>query len=76
MSSRELKTKIFSIVESHSSNEEWLARIYEILESGEKSSDSDWWNALSNDQKARIDQSIAAGDRGEFTSNKDVMNKL
>jgi hypothetical protein len=76
MSSIELKEKIHAIIDRHAGNDEWLARVFEILESGESVQDGNWWEELTDEQKARIDESIAAANRGEFISNDDVLDNL
>jgi predicted transcriptional regulator len=75
MSRLELKSKIFSIVERHSADDAWLARIYEILASGEKTGNN-WWKELSSAQQHRIDESMAAANRGEVISNDEVLDNF
>ena len=76
MSTIEMKDRLHAIIDRHAENEAWLTRILEILESAEPVSNDNWWAALSDEQKKRIDESILAADRGEFISNEDVLDSL
>ena len=76
MSAIEMKERLHAIIDSHSENEAWLARIFEILESAEPVSKDNWWAALTNEQRKRIDASMLAAEAGEFVSNEDVFNSL
>ena len=76
MSAVELKERLHAIIDSHGSNEAWLTRIFEILESAEPVSNDSWWSQLSPEQQKRIDESIMAADRGELLSNEEVMDSL
>jgi hypothetical protein len=48
-----------------------LKSIRKIFKNGQK----DWWDDLTEDQKADIAQSELEFERGEFTSYEDVMKK-
>jgi hypothetical protein len=76
MSATEMKERLHAIIDSHAENEAWLARIFEILDSAEPVSNDNWWAALSDEQKKRIDASMLAADAGELISNEDVLDSL
>jgi hypothetical protein len=76
MSSIELKEKIHAIIDRHAGNDEWLARVFEILDSSESVQDGNWWNELTDEQKSRIDKSVKAANRGEYLSNDEVLDNL
>jgi hypothetical protein len=35
----------------------------------------DWWDELTDEQKAELEESIAQANRGEFIAHEEVMNK-
>lgn len=37
--------------------------------------EKDWWDQLSSEEKAEIEEGLAQADRGELTSHKEVMAK-
>ena len=76
MSAIEIKEKLQAIIDRHASNYHWLARVFEILQSGEPEVEGGWWKNLSDEQKRRIDESILAVDKREFISNEDVLGSL
>lgn len=43
--------------------------------SSSKVRDADWWDELTEDQKAEIEASIAEANRGEFIPHEDVLKK-
>lgn len=40
-----------------------------------KNEEKDWWDQLSLDEKAEIEEGLAQADRGEVVSHKEVMAK-
>ena len=59
---------------------EWLARLNntKVLKrfiSLKKAQEKDWWDQISVEEKAEINEGLAQADRGEVTSHKEVMDK-
>ncbi len=76
MSSKELKDKIYSIIERHETNDAWLASVFHLLENAARDANQNWWTELSTLEQQQLDQSIAAAQRGEYISNAEVLDGL
>lgn len=57
---------------------EWLARlnnttVIKRFIALKKEQEKDWWDQLSKEEKAEIEEGLAQADRGEVMSHKEVM---
>lgn len=72
MSTVELKYNLFKVIDSINDSKT-LKDIYSFIS---KKSDVDFWDELSDEQKAEIEDSIAELDRGEGLSHEQVMQEI
>jgi hypothetical protein len=63
------KINIISWV-SHLQDESMLSRIEELQKQKE-----DWWNLISDEEKAEIEEGMKQADRGELKSTEEVFSK-
>ena len=59
---------------------EWLAglnnsTILKRFIALKKEQEKDWWDAITKEEKAEIEEGLAQADRGEITSHKEVMSR-
>ncbi len=59
---------------------EWLARLNNTTTlkrfiTLKKEQEKDWWDQLSTEEKAEIEEGLTQADRGEVASHKEVMAK-
>lgn len=59
---------------------EWLARLNNTTTlkrfiTLKKEQEKDWWDQLSKEEKAEIEEGLAQADRGQVVSHKEVMAK-
>ena len=55
---------------SHLQDESMLSRIEQL-----QSQKQDWWDTISDEERAEIEQGLAEADRGEVISHIEVMEK-
>jgi predicted transcriptional regulator len=72
MSTSELKYNLFKAIDSINDSKA-LKDIYSFIT---KKTDVDFWDELSDEQKAEIEESIAEHDRGEGISHEEVMKEI
>jgi predicted transcriptional regulator len=67
-----LETRKINIISwvSHLQDESILSRIEEI-----QSQKEDWWDLISNEEKAEIEEGMQQADRGELKSTDEVLSK-
>ena len=74
MTNSELKLSLHKLIESIE-DEAVLNSVYEFIKSA-KDSQTDFWDLLTDEQKAEIEEGIAEADRGEMISHEEVMEKI
>jgi hypothetical protein len=67
-----LETRKINIISwvSHLQDEKTLSRIEEL-----QSQKDDWWNLISDEEKAEIEEGMQQADRGELKSTDEVLSK-
>ena len=67
-----LETRKINIISwvSHLQDENILSRIEEL-----QSQKDDWWNLISDEERAEIEEGIQQADRGELKSTDEVLSK-
>jgi hypothetical protein len=67
-----LETRKINIISwiSHLQDENMLSRIEEL-----QSQKQDWWDMISDEERAEIEEGIAQADRGELKSTDEVLGK-
>jgi hypothetical protein len=67
-----LETRKINIISwvSHLQDENTLSRIEEL-----QSQKDDWWNLISDEERAEIEEGIQQADRGELKSTDEVLSK-
>jgi hypothetical protein len=78
MSKIELREKIFLLIDQHSENERWLSRLYGLLVEMEIETEDvgDWWDELTPEEQAGLDEADRQLDAGESYTNEEVMAKV
>lgn len=74
MSTAELKSNLYKLIDSINDSKT-LQSIYTLI-SNKGVSDVGFWNELSDEQKAEIEESIAELDRGEGIPHEEVMARI
>lgn len=74
MSTAELKYNLVKLIESIN-NSRTLQAVYTLL-SNKKEGNADFWDELSAEQKAAIEESIGELDRGEGIPHEQVMKEI
>ena len=72
MSTVELKLSLHQLIDGVSDNSV-LEAVYTLLSKATANQEADWYNSLSDEDKASIELGIQQADRGEFISHKQVM---
>jgi hypothetical protein len=75
MSNIEMKEKILFLIEQHSGDDVWLARVYEIL-SGEDVSINEEWVELTQEQETRLEESRKQHRDGKVLSQQEILERL
>jgi len=52
-----------------------ITAIKSVLKYREKTQETDWWDEISDEERAEIEEGIAQADRGELIPHKQVMDK-
>jgi predicted transcriptional regulator len=73
MSTAELKSSLHQLIEDVQDSK-ILKAIYTLL-SKKETLEVDFWDELSDAQKASVERGITQADKGEFKSHKEVMKK-
>ena len=74
MSTAELKSNLFKLIDSINDSKT-LQSIYTLIKN-KGVSEVDFWDELSDEQKAEIEESIAELDRGEGIPHEEVMARI
>jgi predicted transcriptional regulator len=74
MSTAELKYNLVKLIESINDSQT-LQAIYTLL-SKKAETETDFWNELSNEEKAGIEEGLAQIDRGETIPHEEVMAEI
>lgn len=74
MSTAELKSNLFKLIDSINDSKT-LQSIYTLIKN-KGVSEVDFWDELSDEQKAEIEEAIAEADRGELISHEAVMAEI
>ena len=74
MSTAELKSNLHKLIDGINDSQT-LKAIYTLL-SKKDTTDVDFWDELSDEQKAEIEEAIAQADRGELIPHKEVMAEI
>lgn len=74
MSTAELKSNLYKLIDSINDSKT-LQSIYTLI-SNKGVSEVDFWDELSDEQKAEIEESIAQADRGEVIPHEEVMARI
>lgn len=74
MSTAELKSSLYKLIDSINDSKT-LQSIYTLI-SNKGVSEVDFWDELSDEQKAEIEEAIAQADRGELIPHEEVMAEI
>lgn len=74
MSTAELKSNLYKLIDSINDSKT-LQSIYTLI-SNKGVSEVDFWDELSDEQKAEIEEAIAQADRGELIPHEEVMARI
>ena len=74
MSTAELKSNLYKLIDSVNESKT-LQLIYTLIKN-KGVSEVDFWDELSDEQKAEIEESIAQADRGEVIPHEEVMARI
>jgi predicted transcriptional regulator len=69
----ELRTDLHNIIDKISDSNVLLA--LKTLLSGKTTKQADWWDTISVEEKAEIEQGLAEADKGELIPHEEVMKK-
>ncbi len=75
MSSAELKLQLYRLIDS-TNDTSLLKKIYASLFKTITKKEVDFWDELSEEQKAEIEESIAQADRGEVIPHEQAMKEI
>lgn len=75
MSTAELKLRLYRLIDS-TEDTSLLKKIYSSISKTLSKEDVDFWDELSNEQKAEIEESIAQADKGELIPHEQVMKEI
>ena len=64
MSTAEVKLQLFRLIDK-TNDTSVLNKIYTFLSKATSKNDADWWDSISQEEKASIEEGIAQADRGE-----------
>jgi predicted transcriptional regulator len=69
----ELRTDLHNMIDKISDSN--VLNAVKTLLSGKTATQSDWWDTISDEEKAEIEQGLAEADRGEVIPHEEVMKK-
>ena len=69
----ELRTDLHNMIDKISDSNVLYA--VKTLLSGKATTQIDWWDTISDEEKAEIEQGLAEADRGEVIPHEEVMKK-
>jgi predicted transcriptional regulator len=69
----ELRTDLHNMIDKISDSN--VLNAVKTLLSGNAATQTDWWDTLSDEEKAEIEQGLAEADRGDVIPHEEVMKK-
>jgi predicted transcriptional regulator len=69
----ELRTDLHNIIDKITDSN--ILNAVKTLLSGKAVTQTDWWDTISDEERAEIEQGFAEADRGEVITHEDVMRK-
>jgi predicted transcriptional regulator len=69
----ELRTDLHNMIDKISDSN--VLNAVKTLLSGKATTQIDWWDTISDEEKAEIEQGLAEADRGEVIPHEEVMKK-
>jgi len=69
----ELRTDLHNIIDKITDSN--ILNAVKTLLSGKTETQTDWWDTLSDEERAEIEQGLAEADRGEVIPHEEVMEK-
>jgi predicted transcriptional regulator len=69
----ELRADLHNMIDKISDSN--VLNALKILLSGKTAKQTDWWDTISEEERAEINQGLAEADRGELKSHEEVMAK-
>jgi predicted transcriptional regulator len=69
----ELRTDLHNMIDKISDSS--ILNAVKVLLTGKTATQTDWWDTISDEERAEIEQGLAEADRGEVISHEEVMGK-
>ncbi len=69
----ELRTDLHNMIDKISDSN--ILNAVKTLLSGKADTQADWWDTITAEERAEIEQGLAEADRGDVTPHEDVMAK-
>ncbi len=69
----DLRTDLHNMIDKISDSN--VLNAVKTLLSGKAATQTDWWDTISDEEKAEIEQGLAEADRGEVIPHEEVMKK-
>lgn len=69
----ELRTDLHNMIDKISDSN--ILSAVKTLLSGKTAAQTDWWDTISDEERAEIEQGLAEADRGEVIPHEEVMEK-
>ncbi len=69
----ELRTDLHNMIDKISDSN--ILNAVKTLLSGKVDTQADWWDTISAEERAEIEQGLAEADRGDVTAHEEVMAK-
>jgi predicted transcriptional regulator len=69
----ELRTDLHNMIDKISDSN--VLNAVKTLLSGNAATQTDWWDTISDEEKAEIEQGLAEADRGDVIPHEEVMKK-
>ena len=69
----ELRTDLHNMIDKISDSN--ILQAVKTLLSGKETTQTDWWDTISDEERAEIEQGLAEADRGEVIPHEEVMEK-
>ncbi|MBS3742545.1 MAG: hypothetical protein KGY74_10530 [Candidatus Cloacimonetes bacterium] len=73
MDVKELRADLHNMIDKISDRN--VLNAVKTLLSGKTETKTDWWDTISEEERAEIEQGLAEADRGEVTPHEEVMEK-
>lgn len=69
----ELRTDLHNMIDNITDSN--ILNAVKTLLSGKTATQTDWWDTISDEERAEIEQGLAEADRGEVIPHEEVMSK-